>query len=192
MSVGQRQSHGEARQGSSELVQVRVVHPERWLALIFHSRARSAPVKFMFQQRGYVKVRIGGDREALLDRVMNVCSIDFAEWNEDSESGQRGVEVSSHRAPARRLINDTFVQLVCPPEDLGKVMKEMTAFASASPLCEVLMSEVNWAPLDTQEAGEDPEEMDRLESLIEALEENDDVERVYTTLEPNHLIADIS
>lgn len=65
-------------------------------------------------------------------------------------------------------------------------------FASTSSLCEVLTSEVNWAPLDPQEAGEDAEELDRLESLIEALEENDDVERVYTTLEPNQLIADIS
>ena len=45
----------------------------------------------MFQQRGYVKVRIGDDMEALLDLVMNVCSIDFAEWSE--ESGQHGVEV---------------------------------------------------------------------------------------------------
>lgn len=60
--------------------------------LIRDSRARSTPVKFMFQQRGYVKVHIGDDMEVLLDQVMNVCSIDFAEWNE--ESGERGVEVS--------------------------------------------------------------------------------------------------
>ncbi|KAH0830500.1 YebC-like protein [Lanmaoa asiatica] len=146
---------------------------EKWVdPFILHSRARSAPVKFMFQQRGYVKVRIGNDMETLLDQVMNVCSIDFAEWNE--ESGQHGIE------------------LVCPPEDLGKVMKVVTDFASTSPLCEVLTSEVNWAPLEPQEAGEDTEEMHRLENLIEALEENDDVERVYTTLEPNHLVADIS
>ena len=84
------------------------------------------------------------------------------------------------------------VQLVCPPEDLNKVMKAIADFATTSPLCEVLASEVNWAPLEPQEAGEDTEEMNRLEILIDALEENDDVERVYTTLEPNHLIADIS
>ena len=70
-------------------------------------------------------------------------------------------------------------------------MNVITGFASTSPLCEVLTSEVNWAPLEPQEAG-DEEEMDRLENLIDALEENDDVERVYTTLKPNHLIADIS
>ncbi|KAI9566504.1 transcriptional regulator TACO1-like protein [Boletus coccyginus] len=140
--------------------------------LLASYRARSAPVKFMFQQRGYVKVRIGGDMEALLDQAMNACSIDFAEWNE--ESGQRGVE------------------LVCPPEDLGKLMKAIADFASTSSLCEVLTSEVNWAPLEAQEARVDAEEMDRLENLVEALEENDDVERVYTTLEPNQLIVDIS
>ncbi|KAG8217443.1 hypothetical protein J3R82DRAFT_5588 [Butyriboletus roseoflavus] len=144
----------------------------------------------MFQQRGYVKVRIGDDMEALLEQVMNVCSIDFAEWNE--ESGQRGVEVSRHQALAWCFISDTFVQLVCPPEDLNKVMKAITDFTSTSSLCEMLTSEVNWAPLEPQEAGEDAEEMNRLENLIEALEENDDVERVYTTLEPNHLIADVS
>lgn len=68
------------------------------LALSFAtSSARPAPVKFMFQQRGYVKVRIGDDMETLLDHVMHVCAVDFAEWNEASE--QRGVEVSTHRAP---------------------------------------------------------------------------------------------
>ncbi|KAF8136282.1 YebC-like protein [Boletus edulis] len=141
--------------------------------LLAHYRARPAPVKFMFQQRGYVKVCIGDDMEVLLDQVMNVCPIDFAEWNEAS-SGQRGVE------------------LVCPPDDLRRVMNVIVDFASTSPLCEVLASDVNWAPLEPQEADVDTEEMNRLENLIEALEENDDVERVYTTLEPNHLIADIS
>ncbi|KAF9232136.1 YebC-like protein [Melanogaster broomeanus] len=51
--------------------------------------AHTTPVKFMFQQRGYVKVQIGDDMETLLDQIMNVCSIDFADWSE--ESGQRGV-----------------------------------------------------------------------------------------------------
>ena len=46
--------------------------------------------------------------------------------------------------------------------------------------------------LEPQEAGDDVEEMVRLENLIDTLEENDDVERVYTTLEQNHLIADTS
>lgn len=53
-----------------------------------------------------MKVRIGDDMDALLEQVMNVYSIDFAEWNE--ESGQHGVEVSRHRAPAWCLINDTL------------------------------------------------------------------------------------
>ncbi|KAF8841186.1 YebC-like protein [Paxillus ammoniavirescens] len=132
-------------------------------------KARASPVKFMFQQRGYVKVQIGDDMEALLDQIMDVCSIDFADWSE--ESGQRGVE------------------LVCRPEVLNKVMKVIHDHAPTSPLCEVLTSEVNWAPLESQEV-EDDEGTARLESLIEALEEDDDVERVYTTVEPNRLIAD--
>ncbi|KIJ69489.1 hypothetical protein HYDPIDRAFT_106118 [Hydnomerulius pinastri MD-312] len=132
-------------------------------------KARSAPVKFMFQQRGYVKVQIGDDMEALLDQVMNVYSIDFADWSE--ESGQRGIE------------------LVCRQEDLSKVTKMINEFAATSPLCEVLTSEVNWASLEPQDAPEE-DENSHIESLIEALEEDDDVERVFTTLEPNRLIAD--
>lgn len=63
----------------------------------------------MFQQRGYVKVRIGGDMEALLDQAMNACSIDFAEWNE--ESGQRGVEVSKASSSSLTFFVDcdTFI-----------------------------------------------------------------------------------
>ena len=146
----------------------------------------------MFQQRGYVKVRMGDDMEALLDHVLNICAIDFAEWNEGA--GQRGVEVSPGSNSRWTCVSfeDVFLQLVCTPEDLGKVMKAIADFASTSPLCEVLTSEVNWAPLEPQEVGEEAEEMDRLDDLVEALEGNDDVERVYTTLEPNHLIADIS
>lgn len=49
----------------------------------------------MFQQRGYVKVRVGDDMEALLDKVMHVCAIDFGEWND--ASGQHGVEVRIKR-----------------------------------------------------------------------------------------------
>ncbi|KAF9228009.1 YebC-like protein [Gyrodon lividus] len=113
--------------------------------------------------------RARDDMEGLLDQIMDVCSIDFADWSE--ESGQRGVE------------------LVCRPEVLNKVMKVIRDHASASPLCEVLASEINWAPLESQEV-EDDEGTARLECLIEALEEDDDVERVYTTVEPNRLIAD--
>jgi translational activator of cytochrome c oxidase 1 len=68
-------------------------------------------------------------------------------------------------------------------------MKVIHDHAPTSPLCEVLTSEVNWAPLESQEV-EDDEGTARLESLIEALEEDDDVERVYTTVELNRLIAD--
>jgi len=47
----------------------------------------------MFQHRGYVKVQIGQDSENLLDRLIDECSIDFAEWSDES-TNQTGVEVS--------------------------------------------------------------------------------------------------
>lgn len=130
--------------------------------------ARPAPVKFMFQHRGYVKVQIGQDREDLLDRLINECPIDFAEWSDEST-------------------NQTGVELVCQTTDLSKVAKIMEEYSRSSPLCEILTNEVNWAPLESQDA---PDEVRaRVEDLIENLEEDDDIERVFTTLERNSLIV---
>ncbi|KAG6335871.1 hypothetical protein ID866_3208 [Astraeus odoratus] len=139
------------------------------VGLIIH-RARPAPVKFLFQQRGYVKVQIGDDMENLLDRLINECPIDFAEWNDaSSDHDQRGVE------------------LVCPTGDLSRVAKIIEEYAPSSPLCEILTSEVNWASVENQDASE--QERSQAESLVDDLEENDDIERVFTTLEDNRLIA---
>ncbi|KAI6038998.1 transcriptional regulator TACO1-like protein [Pisolithus marmoratus] len=137
--------------------------------ILHHHGARPAPVKFLFQQRGYVKVQIEDDMENLLDRLINECPIDFAEWC-DEASEQRGVE------------------LVCRMADLSKVTKLVEEYAPSSPLCEILASEVNWAPLENHDASE--EERTRVESFVEDLQENDDIERVFTTLEPNHLIIE--
>ncbi|KAH7889776.1 YebC-like protein [Phlebopus sp. FC_14] len=148
-------------------------------------RAHPTPVKFMFQQRGYVKVQIGDDMERLLDQVMNVCSIDFADWSEE-ETGQRGVEVSL--STFLLGITNASVQLVCRPEDLYKLTKVIQDYAATSPGCEILASEVNWAPLQPQEVEE--HEKSRVADLIDNLEDDADFERVFTTLEPNRLIVD--
>ncbi|KAL4067553.1 transcriptional regulator TACO1-like protein [Scleroderma yunnanense] len=136
--------------------------------ILNHHGARPAPVKFMFQQRGYVKVQIGQDRENLLDQLINECSIDFAEWSDEST-------------------NQSGVELVCQTSELSKVTKAIEEYSSSSPLCEILTSEVNWAPLESQNASD--EERIRVECLVENLEEDDDIERVFTTLEQNCLIA---
>ncbi|KAI6150846.1 transcriptional regulator TACO1-like protein [Pisolithus tinctorius] len=137
--------------------------------ILHHHGARPAPVKFLFQQRGYIKVQIGDDMEDLLDRLMTECPVDFAEWCEEGP-GQRGVE------------------LVCRMVDLSKVTKLIEEYAPSSPLCEILTSEVNWAPLENRDASE--EERSLVDSLVEDLQENDDIERVFTTLEPNHLVVE--
>ncbi|KAI6109887.1 YebC-like protein [Pisolithus sp. B1] len=51
--------------------------------------ARPAPVKFLFQQRGYVKVQIGDDMEKLLDRLISECPVDFAEWRDEVPEQRR-------------------------------------------------------------------------------------------------------
>lgn len=136
--------------------------------ILHHHGARPAPVKFLFQQRGYVKVQIGDDMENLLDRLISECPVDFAQWCDEAPE-QRGVE------------------LVCRITDLSRVTKLIEEYAPSSPLCEILASEVNWAPLENHDASE--EERTLVESLVEDLQENDDIERVFTTLESNHLIV---
>ncbi|KAI6006045.1 transcriptional regulator TACO1-like protein [Pisolithus albus] len=136
--------------------------------ILHHHGARPAPVKFLFQQRGYVKVQIGDDMENLLDRLISECPVDFAQWCDEAPE-QRGVE------------------LACRITDLSRVTKLIEEYAPSSPLCEILASEVNWAPLENHDASE--EERTLVESLVEDLQENDDIERVFTTLESNHLIV---
>lgn len=140
----------------------------------------------MFQHRGYVKVQIGQDRENLLDRLINECPIDFAEWSDES-TNQTGVEVSICVFVFRAHVTSFTLELVCQTTDLSKVTKIMEEYSRSSPLCEILTNEVNWAPLESQDA---PDEVRaRVEDLIENLEEDDDIERVFTTLERNSLIV---
>jgi len=63
----------------------------------------------------------------------------------------------------------------------------MEDYSRSSPLCEILTNEVNWAPLESQDASD--EVRARVEDLIADLEEDDDIERVFTTLEQNSLIV---
>jgi translational activator of cytochrome c oxidase 1 len=74
------------------------VHPSIlcWiLSLTSPCSARQAPVKFMFRQRGYLKIAMDpNDIEDLFNTAESTqCSFDFDEW-EDASSDSRGIEVS--------------------------------------------------------------------------------------------------
>ncbi|KAH7930844.1 YebC-like protein, partial [Leucogyrophana mollusca] len=131
--------------------------------------ARQAPVKFMFQRRGYVKVAVEEEKQSpLLDEILGPDGVtDFDTWNDES-TGAGGL------------------QLVCRPEVLAKVTTKLDDFVS----CEVLVNEIAYAPLETGEATDDVKAT--VDNLVEALEEDDDVIRIWTTLEenPGRLMAD--
>ncbi|KAH7916026.1 transcriptional regulator TACO1-like protein [Hygrophoropsis aurantiaca] len=131
--------------------------------------ARQAPVKFMFQRRGFIKVAAVEDQQSsLLDAVLGPDGVtDFDTWNNESGS------------PDGLL-------LVCRPEALAKVTAEIDRF----PSCEVLVNEIAYAPLEQGETADDVKA--RVSDLVEALEEDDDVIRIWTTLEenPGNLMAD--
>ena len=139
----------------------------------------------MFQQRGYIKVQIGQDRDNLLDQLINECSIDFAEWS-DEGTNQTGVEVCIRVFAFECRCNLFRLQIVCQTADLSKVTKVVEEYSPSSPLCEILTSEVNWAPLENQDASD--EARARVDELVGDLEVDDDIERVFTTLEQNSLI----
>lgn len=139
----------------------------------------------MFQQRGYVKVHSRGDVDDLLDGLMNECSVDFAEWNSES-SDRRGVEVSTHMFVSRHLVLP-MDQVSCQPEALSRVVKVIQEYALSSPLCEIVATEINWVPLETQAASN--EEKAKVRSLVEDLEDDSDIERVFTTLDLDRLVA---
>ena len=66
-----------------------------YFSLISPRSARQAPVKFMFRQRGYLKIAVDqNDIEDLFNTAESThCAFDFDEWEDDS-SGSRGIEVS--------------------------------------------------------------------------------------------------
>lgn len=64
------------------------------MLLQYYYSARQAPVKFMFRQRGYLKIALDpNDIEDLFNTAESTqCAFDFDEWEDDS-SGSRGIEV---------------------------------------------------------------------------------------------------
>lgn len=132
--------------------------------------ARQAPVKFMFRQRGYLKIALDpNDIEDLFNAAESTqCAFDFDEWEDDS-NGSRGIE------------------LACSPDELFKIEDGLRQYIQQNANAVILVREVRWAPLEEQ--GCTDEETDSVSNLVEALEEDDDVTYVWTSLEYSSLLG---
>jgi transcriptional/translational regulatory protein YebC/TACO1 len=132
--------------------------------------ARQAPVKFMFRQRGYLKIALDpNDIEDLFNAAESTqCAFDFDEW-EDDFSGSRGIE------------------LACSPDEVFKLEDGLRQYIQQNASAEILVREVRWAPLEAQ--GSTDDEKDSVSNLVEALEEDEDVTRVSTSLQYTSLLG---
>lgn len=124
--------------------------------------ARQAPVKFMFRQRGYLKIALdSNDMEDLFNTAESTkCAFDFDEWEDDSSRG---------------------IELACSPDELFKLEDGLRQYIQQNANAEILVREVRWAPLEEQ--GSTDDEKDSVSNLVEALEEDEDVTCVSTSLE---------
>ncbi|KAF8633699.1 hypothetical protein AX17_004357 [Amanita inopinata Kibby_2008] len=128
--------------------------------------ARFAPVKFMFQRKGHVKVAFEGGPgvaervEQLIDTVIENGAEDFEQViSEDNFDAQE-------------------VKFTCLPNNLTKV----TTAATTLPFrCELLESELIYSPMESGHAPGDVE--GKIPDLVEELEANEDTLRVWTSLD---------
>ncbi|KAG2747427.1 YebC-like protein [Suillus brevipes Sb2] len=132
--------------------------------------ARQAPVKFMFRQRGYLKIALdSNDMEDLFNTAESTkCAFDFDEWEDDSSRG---------------------IELACSPDELFKLEDGLRQYVQQNANAEILVREVRWAPLEEQ--GSTDDEKDSVSNLVEALEEDEDVTCVSTSLEYRPLFGNV-
>ena len=101
-----------------------------------------------------------------------------AEDFEESDSGDVvEVEVSLEYLLAHSSLS--MLQFICPPSTLSKVTEAVTSRGLAD---ELIGSELVYQPVD---AAEPPDEQleSKISNIVDALEENEDTLRVWTTLD---------
>jgi len=125
--------------------------------------ARLAPVGFLFSKRGRVSVAIDKSEtfEENLDQLLGTVLDAGVEDFKETTSSEAHVEM----------------EFLCQPQDLAKV----TTAAMSTGLCrELLSSELAYIPVEQGDALDD-ETAKTISELVEDLEDDDDVLRVYTT-----------
>ncbi|PCH38369.1 DUF28-domain-containing protein [Wolfiporia cocos MD-104 SS10] len=130
--------------------------------------ARLAPVKFMFERRGAVKVAVdreeGTGDKGLQDKLDKLIEATLEAGAEDFK------EIA-------RTSDSVTIEFECQTQDLAK----LTATAMDTGLCrELLSSEMIFKALE-KASSLDPETENQVDGLIEKLEDDDDVLSVWST-----------
>jgi len=127
--------------------------------------AQFASVAFQFQRKGYVKVALdrGDDFSDRMDQLIETALEFTAEDFEEVASSENSAEI----------------EFTCPPNSLATLTSAISAPGVSS---ELLSSELIYAPLQGLEPPNEIIEA-KMADLVDALEEDDDTLRVWTTLD---------
>lgn len=133
-----------------------------------HSSARFAPVKYLFQRQGAVRVALGkqdgsdivNDSDRLLDIALGSGAEDFNKISETAES--------------------VVFQLTCPPEQLANLTAPFISEVAAQEPWEMQSSDFMYTPTEPIQVAEEIEL--KVNDLIEDLESDEDTLRVWTSL----------
>lgn len=130
----------------------------------------------MFERFGIVSISLGISpsleaKEAVLDIALSNEAIDFEEST--TEEGATEIEVGSPLLLMRLSLNPS--QFYCPPDELFKLTQAVSGSG------EVSGSELGYKPNEKTEPSE--EQVAQMNELMTALEENEDVSRVWTTID---------
>lgn len=127
--------------------------------------ARLAPVMFLFERKGLVRVNLDetADVDAQLERVVDAAF----------EAGAADFE---NDPPSDGVVE---VEFTCDPASLGQVT---TAVTNSGLIKDLLGSELVYTPVDKLEP-QDEELITKISEIVDNLEECEDTLRVWTTLD---------
>jgi len=142
----------------------RTIHKLR--ELLNHHNARMTPVGYLFERKGLIRVVLdkGEEPELQLEKLVRYT------WTSPVEDfTQRG-----------QTDDSLEIEFICATHNLAEATKDIT---ETDFFRELLSSELVYLPLAAQVPDAGEELTAKIANLVESLEENEDVLRVYTTLD---------
>ncbi|KAF9009348.1 transcriptional regulator TACO1-like protein [Cyathus striatus] len=130
--------------------------------------SRLAPVKFMFQRRGRVKVAI--PRSSDMQQTDSLIEMALGHGAEDFEEVENEVDMK----------NLTVYNFICPPEELNTLTESLAAYCVN---LDAKLLESGLIYSSTEPGQPDEETGSKLTTLIDALEDDGDTFHVWTSLD---------
>ncbi|KAJ6547354.1 transcriptional regulator TACO1-like protein, partial [Mycena capillaripes] len=127
--------------------------------------SRLAPVRFMFDRRGSVKVIASKEDELALLNLIDIAMDNGAENAEENASTDKDVEM----------------EFTCRPESLSQLTTTLAALSDPSGVPNLMSSEIIFAPVDTTTSEDDPDMSVKISDLVRELEDNEDTKRVWSS-----------